>query len=149
MLLYVVMDMQHVLDRSQAEDLIRIDPRKLRANRVRARRKNQLVICLDKFFAGEQVADVNRMHIGVNGDRLMTRLHGNAESIPKSLGRLQRERRLLLNHAANKVWQSAIGIGHIARALENNNLRLLVKPAQARRGRCAAGNASHDNHLHG
>ncbi len=84
MLLHITMNVQRVLYRSKAKDLIQIDSRKSGANGMRAWRKNQLVIRLDKFLAGEQVANVNRMHIGMNGDHLVARLHGNAESIPKS-----------------------------------------------------------------
>ena len=84
----------------------------------------------------------------MDGKHLVTRLDRNAKAIPKALGRLQRQCALFFYHAANVVRKPTIGIRYKTRALKDDNLGLLVESAQTCRRRCAARDASNDNHLH-
>ena len=56
--------------------------------------------------------------------------------------------RFLLDHAADVVRQAAVGVRHIRPALDHQDLRALVQPAQPRRTRRAAGDATDDDDFH-
>ena len=65
----------------------------------------------------------------VNGDNLGSNPDVEAEPVEEALGGLQQKVVLVLDHAADEVRESAVGVGHMARALEDDDRRFLVETA--------------------
>ena len=72
----------------------------------------------------------------------------DAEPPPEALGRLQGQLPLILDDPADVVGQAAVGVGDVARALEDDDLGLLVQTAEPGCGRCAARDSAHDHDFH-
>ncbi len=71
------------------------------------------------------------MGFGIDPHHLGVDPNVEAESFEQSLGSLEEQIVLVLDHPANEVRKTAVGIGHVARALDNDDLRLLVEPTKA------------------
>ena len=67
------------------------------------------------------------------------------ESIEETLGRLQEQVVLVLDHPAHEIRESAIGIGDMARSLDDRDLGLLVEASEASGRRHSAGDATDDH----
>ena len=63
-----------------------------------------------------------------------------------SLGRRHEQLALVGDDVADVVRQPAVGEGHVRAAVEDDDLRRLVEPAQPRRARRAAGDAADDEY---
>ena len=66
-------------------------------------RKNELVVCLNKMFAGFKIVHLDGVRVGMNGGYLVVRLHFYAKPIPKAFGALQRQCAFLFDYATNEV----------------------------------------------
>ena len=81
----------------------------------------------------------------VDGDHLGAHPHVEAEPVEEALGGLQQEVVLVLDHAADEVREAAVGVGHVARALEHDDRRLLVEAAEPGGGRHPPGHPADDH----
>ena len=68
-----------------------------------------------------------------------------AEPVEESLGRLQQEVVLVLDHAPHEVGEAAVGVGHVPRALEHDDRRLLVQAAEPGGGGHPTRHPAHDH----
>ena len=69
------------------------------------------------------------------------------EPVEELLGGLEREIVLVLDQPADEVGEAAVREGHVARAFEDRDLRVVVQPPQARGGRHPARDTADDHHL--
>ena len=74
--------------------------------------------------------------------------HINAKTIPEALRSLQCQFFLLFDHTAHIIRQAAVGIGHIAAALDHNDLRVFIQTADACGGRSTARHTAYDHNFH-
>ena len=86
--------------------------------------------------------------LGVDGRNLLPHPHINAKAIPEALRSLQRQFFLLFDHTAHIIRQAAVGIGHIAAALDHDDLRVFIQTADAGGGRRTARHTAYDHNLH-
>ena len=84
----------------------------------------------------------------VDGHHPVPYPHINTEAGVQRRGGLQEQGIALADGAAEVVRQSAVGIADMSAALEHDDLRLLVEPAQPGGGGHAAGRASDHDDLH-
>ena len=84
----------------------------------------------------------------MEGGHLVVHPHIDAEAFVKALGRLQGQLVLIGDDAADVIGQAAVGVGDKSRPLKNDDLRLLIPPADAGRGGRAAGNAADNDYFH-
>ena len=75
-------------------------------------------------------------------------LHDDPEPGKEALRRLQGQLPGILDDAADVIGKAAVGIGHMARALEHKNFRLLIQPADPGRSAGSSGNAAYNDHFH-
>ena len=148
MFFHIRADAQRVLDRAQGEHLSQPHARQARLGGFGARGEQQLVVGLLKHRAGLEVLHRNRLAVRVDGRHLVPHAHIHPEAGVKALGRLQRQLRRVLDHAADVIRQAAVGIGNIVRPLEHHDLRHLIQSADAGRRRGPAGYAAYDNNFH-
>ena len=141
-------DAERILHRAQRIDAGAVDAGQPRHNRPRARREDELVVALGVARAAVERADGDRLCRAVDGGRLLPQPHVDAETGIEALRRLQRQLRFVADGAADVIGQPAVGVGHIPRPLEHDDLRPLVQTAQPRRGRRAARHAADDDDLH-
>ena len=85
---------------------------------------------------------------GIDRSYFLPYSHINAKAIPKALRSLQRQFFLLLDHTAHIIRQTAIGIGHIAAALDHDDLRVFIQTADAGGGRSTARHTAYDYNFH-
>ena len=92
------------------------------------------------------------MAAGVDGDDLGVDPDVEPEAVEEPLGGLQEQIILVFDHAAHEIGQSAVGVGHMARALDHRDGGRLVEASQARGRRHPAGDAADDHdpasHVH-
>ena len=148
MFFHIRADAQRVLDRAQGEHLSQPHARQARLGGFGARGEQQLVVGLLKHRAGLEVLHRNRLAVRVDGRHLVPHAHIHPEAGVKTLGRLQRQLRRVLDHPADVIRQAAVGIGNIVRPLEYHDLRHLIQPADAGRRRGPACYAAYDNNFH-
>ena len=72
----------------------------------------------------------------------------NAKAVPEALRSLQRQFFLFFDHAAYIIRQTAVGIGHIAAALDHDDLRVFIQTADACGGRSTARHTAYDYNFH-
>ena len=61
---------------------------------------------------------------------------------------MQRQFFLLFDHTAHIIRQTAVGIGHIAAALDYDDLRVFIQTADAGSGRSTARHTAYDHNFH-
>lgn len=82
--------------------------------------------------------DGNGFLCGIDRSYFLPYSHINAKTIPEALRSLQCQFFLLLDHTTHIIWQAAVGIGHIAAALDHDDLRVFIQTADASSGRSTA-----------
>ena len=85
---------------------------------------------------------------GIDRSYFLPYPHINAKTIPEALRSLQCQFFLLFDHTAHIIRQAAVGIGHIAAALDHHNLRVFIQTAEAGGGRRTAGHAAYNHNFH-
>ena len=85
---------------------------------------------------------------GIDRSYFLPYPHINAKAVPKTLRGLQRQLVLILDHAAHIVGQAAVGVGHIAAALDHHDLRVFIQTADAGGGRSTARHTAYDHNFH-
>ena len=105
------------------------------------------VLVLSTGLFGEGFGDM-AIPLGVDGRHLLPHPHVNAETVPKTLRSLQRQFFLPFDHTTHIIRQAAVGVGHIAAALDHHDLRVFIQTADAGSGRRAAGHAAYNYDLH-
>ena len=144
----VVFHPERVLNGAQSKNALVVYARHIGHGGLRARREQQLVIALGVLAAGLRLADGDRLGLRVYRDDLAVHAHVDVEPRLEAPGRLERQRPLVGDIAADVIRQPAVGIGHIPAALKNDDLGALVYAAEPRRGSRAAGDAADYNHFH-
>ena len=130
------------------EDAGKVDAGKRRANRLGPGRKHQLVVALGRHFAGQRVAQIDGLGLGVDRHGLAVRARVDVELLMESALAGDQQARLVLDDAADVIGQAAVGVGHVGAALDHEDLGGLVQPAQSCRAGRASGDASDDDDFH-
>ena len=95
-----------------------------------------------------------RRRSGTDGDGVALRVdahhlgahpHVEPETLEETLGRLEQQIVLVLDHAADEVGQPAVGIGHVPRAFDHHDGGRLVEASQPGGGRHATGYTTDDD----
>ena len=143
-----VVDLQGVLHRAQGEQLLQPRAGQLRLGGEGAGGEEELVIGVLKDLACGQVAHCDGFPLRVDGLHLMAHLHLHPEPLPEALGGLEGQVLLVGDDAPDVVGQAAVGIGHVAGALIDHHLGLLVQAADAGGSGGAACDAADDDDFH-
>ena len=124
------------------------DAGKRRNRRLCAGGKKQFVIGFRIDLPAVQCADRDGFLCGIDSSYFLPYPHINAKAIPKALRSLQRQFFLLLDHTTHIIWQAAVGIGHIAAALDHDDLRVFIQMADASSGRSTARHTAYDHNFY-
>ena len=135
--------------RPDREDARQVDARQRRPDRRRAGREYELVVVLGGQRAGSAVLELDGLVLRGDADHLTTGTAVDGERLAKGVRRRQQQAGLLRDHAAHVVRQTAVGVGDVGSPLHQDDLRLLVQPAQAGGARSPARDSSDDDDLHG
>ena len=103
---------------------------------------------IERTEARKTIAIVDYKEFRIDRSYFLPYPHINAKAVPEALRSLQRQFFLLLDHTTHIIRQSAVGIGHIAAALDHDDLRVFIQTAEAGGGRRAAGHAAYDHNFH-
>ena len=133
---------------AQRAHLWTVEPGQRGDDRVCARGQHEGVVVDLQLGAGGEVADSDATALAVDGDHLVADAHVDVERVAQGVGRLQQQLSTVGDLAADVVGQAAVGEGDVLAALEDDDLRGLVEPAQPRRRRHPAGHSTHDHDLH-
>ena len=120
----------------------RINSRNAGTQRGGAGRYDELVIGFDVFFAGYMIFDKNGLIIPVNGEGLIADPHIDVIAAAHDLDRGDKKRFSRLYHIAHMIRQTAVGVRNESPALEQDDLRIFVKPAKSGRASRAGSDAS-------
>ena len=85
---------------------------------------------------------------GIDCSYFLPNSHINAKTIPEALRSLQRQFFLLLDYTAHIIRQAAVGIGHIAAALDHHDLGVFIQTADAGGGRSTARHTAYDHNFY-
>ena len=110
-LLHKTADTQGVLHRAQREHPLQAGPRHGGLSGLGAGGQQQFVVRLPEGLAAVQVAHLHAVGGPVDGGDFVAHLHLHAETLVKTLRRLQGQFGLVLDHAADVVGQPAVGVG--------------------------------------
>ena len=124
------------------------DAGKRRNRRLCAGGEEQFVIGFRIGLAAVQRVNGDGFLCGIDRSYFLPYSHINAKAIPKALRSLQRQFFLLLDHTAHIIRQTAIGIGHIAAALDHDDLRVFIQMADASSGRSTACHTAYDHNFY-
>ena len=111
-----------VLDGAQREQALAVLAGQPRHDRARAGGEDELVVALDVLAAIIEPANGDGAGLGVDGDGLLAHAHVDVEARTEALGRLQRELGAVGDGAADVVRQAAVGVAHVAGALDHDDL---------------------------
>ena len=92
--------------------------------------------------------DGNGFLCGIDRSYFLPYPYINAKAVPEVLRSLQRQFFLLLDHTAHIIRQTAVGIGHIAAALDHDDLRVFIQTADAGSGRSTTRHTAYDHNFH-
>ena len=137
-----------ILHGAQRENTLTADAGKRRNRRLCAGCEEQFVIGFRIDLPAVQCADSDGFLCGIDRSYFLPYPHINAKAIPKALRSLQRQFFLLLDHTAHIIRQTAVGIGHIAAALDHDDLRVFIQTADAGSSRSTARHAAYNYDLH-
>ena len=137
-------DARGVLDGAQRAHAV--VTRKRRPHGRRARAQHELVVFDDGLRAGARRTGGDGVRVTVDRDDFLVHAGVEPEPVEELLGRLEREVVLVLDQPADEVGEPAVREGHVARALEDRDLRVVVEPPQPRRRRHPARDAADDHH---
>ena len=137
-----------ILHGAQRENTLAADAGKRRNRRFCAGCEEQFVIGFRIDFSAVQCMDGNGFLCGIDRSYLLPYPHINAKAIPKTFRSLQRQFFLLFDHTAHIIRQAAVGVGHIAAALDHDDLRVFIQTADTGGGRSSARHTAYDHCLH-
>ena len=146
--LNIVFHAESALHRPQGEELLQPHAGETGPGWLRAGGENQFVIALLELPPRLQILDGDSFALRMNGGDLMTHPHIHPEAGEKALRRLERQGLRGLNGSADVIRQAAVGVGDIAGAFEDHDLRLLVQSAEPGRRRSASRYAADDDNFH-
>ena len=124
------------------------DAGKRRNRRLCAGGKKQFVIGFRIDLPAVQCADRDGFLCGIDRSYFLPYPHINAKAVPEALRSLQCQFFLLLDHTAHIIRQTAVGIGHIAAALDHDDLRVFIQMADASSGRSTACHTAYDHNFY-
>ena len=113
-----------------------------------AGREDELIVAFGEFIAAFKIFHLYGFGGSVYADNLVMHTHINAETAEKALGSLEGELFGIVYCSAYVIRETAVGVGYVARALENGYLCLFVKPAKSGSGACSACHTANDYNLH-
>ena len=148
LILYKVLNAEGILHGAQRENTLTADAGKRRNRRLCAGCEEQFVIGFRIDLPAVQCADSDGFLCGIDRSYFLPYPHINAKAIPKALRSLQRQFFLLLDHTTHIIRQAAVGIGHIAAALDHDDLRVFIQTADAGSSRSTARHAAYNYDLH-
>ena len=128
-----------------AQDADPVEPRERGPDGRRAGAEDQRVVGELRGRTVRRGTNRDGVPGGVDVDDLRAHPHVEAEPLEQALRGLQQEVVLVLDHAADEVRKAAVGVGHVARALEHDDGRVLVEPAEPGGGRHPPGHPAHDH----
>ncbi len=124
------------------------DAGKRRNRRLCAGGKKQFVIGFRIDFPTVQCMDGKGFLCGIDCSYFLPNSHINAKTIPEALRSLQCQFFLLLDHTTQIIRQAAVDIGHIAAALDHDDLRVFIQMADASSGRSTACHTAYDHNFY-
>ena len=148
LLLHKTVDAQSVLHRAQGEQPVQPHAGQRGLGGFGAGGQQQFVVGFGEHFAGIQIAYRDGFGGAVDGGHLVADLHLYPEPLIKALRGLQRQFGLVLDHAADVVGQTAVGVGYIPRTLKHHDLGGFIQPAQPGCRGGAARHSAYDDHFH-
>ena len=137
-----------ILHGAQRENTLTADAGKRRNRRLCAGCEEQFVIGFRIDLPAVQCADSDGFLCGIDRSYFLPYPHINAKAVPEALRSLQCQFFLLLDHTAHIIRQTAVGIGHIAAALDHDDLRVFIQTADAGSSRSTARHAAYNYDLH-
>ena len=137
-----------ILHGAQRENTLTADAGKRRNRRLCAGCEEQFVIGFRVDLSTVQHVNGDGFLCGIDRSYFLPYPHINAKAVPEALRSLQRQFFLLLDHTAHIIRQTAVGIGHIAAALDHDDLRVFIQTADAGGGRRTARHTAYDHNLH-
>jgi len=148
LILYKAPNAEGILHGAQRENTLTADAGKRRNRRLCAGGEEQFVIGFRIDLAAVQRVNGDGFLCGINRSYFLPYSHINAKTIPEALRSLQCQFFLLFDHTAHIIRQAAVGIGHIAAALDHDDLRVFIQTADAGGGRRTARHTAYDHNLH-
>lgn len=139
----------HVGDVAQGEDAGMDDPRDRGPHGTRARGQHQLVVRLVELPAVSQILHQDSPGPPVYALDLVLGADVEVQEAPQIMGGDHQKLAAVPDGAADMVGQSAVGKGHVAVLLKNDDLGVLGQPPGPGRGRHAGGHADDDYDLRG
>ena len=109
----IVLDAEGVLHGAQGEQLLQPHAGEPGLGRLGAGREDELVINFLKFVPGLQVLDGDSFSVRVESGDLMAHPHIHPETGKETLRRLEGQGFRVLNHPADVVGQTAVGVGDV------------------------------------
>ena len=122
-----------------------VEARERRHDRLGAGREDERVVRLRELLPGHEIAHLNGLRGAVDPEHLVTGAHIEIECGLERGRRVQEELVALHDLPAHVVGQAAVGERDVGALLEHHDARGLVEPAQSRRRRHTACDATHDN----
>ena len=148
LILYKAPDAEGILHGAQCENTLAVHAGKRRNRRLCAGGKKQFVIGFRIDLPAVQCADSDCFLCGIDRSYFLPYPHINAKAVPEALRSLQCQFFLLLDHTAHIIRQTAVGIGHIAAALDHDDLGVFIQTADAGSGRSTARHTAYDHNFH-
>ena len=148
LILYKVPDAEGILHGAQRENTLTADAGKRRNRRLCAGCEEQFVIGFRVDLSTIQCVNGDGFLCGIDRSYFPPYPHINAKAVPEALRSLQRQFSLLLDHTAHIIRQAVVGIGHIAAALDHDDLGVFIQTADAGSGRSTARHTAYDHNFH-
>jgi len=143
----VLFDPIGVRDIAYREDPLQVDSGYRRLDRFGPGREHQLVVALLVDFFCLRVCNGYVLPLAVDGRYLRAHTDIDLETGGEALRRLNKQVIPVGDHIADVVGKAAVGVGDILAPLEEDDLRLLVHPAQPGRGGRSPGNSADDHNF--
>ena len=137
-----------ILHGAQRENTLTADAGKRRNRRLCAGCEEQFVIGFRVDLSTIQCVNGDGFLCGIDLSYFLPYPHINAKAVPEALRSLQCQFFLLLDHTAHIIRQTAVGIGHIAAALDHDDLGVFIQTADAGSGRSTARHTAYDHNFH-
>ena len=144
----IFLDPEGVFHSPQGKQLLDTRSRQLWLGRFCTGRKEQFVIGLLENFSGFQVMDSDGLSFRVDGGDFVVYLHGDPEAFPETLRGLQGQVIRVYDNIADKIRQTAVCIGDVARTFKHDDLRLIIQSADSCSGGCTACDTANNDNFH-
>jgi len=148
LILYKAPNAEGVLHGAQGKYPLAVHAGKRRNRRLCAGGEEQLVIGFRIALSAVQCADGDGFFCGIDRSYFLPYPHINAKAIPKALRSLECQFFLIFDHTSHIIRQAAVGIGHIAAALNHDDLGVFIQTADAGSGRSTARHTAYDHNFH-